>query len=181
MSRLTRLESATRAILVPVDFEPAARLALVFAARQADSSGAPLTILHVVHEPADRPNYYRRHGGSEASLPIEMLAERRLGEFLADVQRCNPELSALEDPGVLLVSGVPSTRIAEVANRLGASQIVMGLTRPKRLLSDLLASMADRVAVQCDIPVTLIHADRKSGIEARPHREPADGNVVLGA
>lgn len=163
MSRLTSLESGTRAILVPVDFEPAARVALVFAARLARGSGATLTILHVVHEPADRTNFYRRHGGSEVSLPIELLAQRRLDEFLADVQRSNPGLSALEDPGVLLVKGVPSTRIPEVADRLGAAQIVMGHARPKGLLSGLLASMADRVAGKCDIPVTVIHADGVQG------------------
>lgn len=83
------LQSATGSILVPVDFKPAARAALVFSARVADDLGAPLTILHVIHEPGYWPNYYRRYGASEASLPIDTLAERRWEEFLAEVRRLN--------------------------------------------------------------------------------------------
>lgn len=181
MSRITSLESTTRAILVPVDFEPAARAALIFAARLARGTGGPLRILHVVHEPADRPNYYRRRGESEASLPIELLAERRLDEFLADVRRLNPGLSALDEPGVLLVKGVPATRIAEVANKLGASQIVMGHARPSGFFSNLLASLSDRVADQSDIPVTVIHPDGKSEVVAMPPQKRLGGNMALDA
>lgn len=181
MSRITSLESTTRTILVPVDFEPAARAALIFAARLAKSSGRSLTILHVVHEPADRPNYYRRCGGSEVSLPIDLLAERRLDEFLADVRRLNPGLSALDEPGVLLVEGVPATRIAELANRLGASQIVMGHARPEGFFSNLFASLSDRVADQGDIPVTVIHADGQSEVVATPPQKLLGGNVALDA
>ena len=167
--------------MVAVDFEAAARNALVFAARLADGTGAPLTILHVIHEPADRPNYYRRQGGSEASLPIELLAERRLDEFLADVQRRNPGLRPLQTSGVLLVKGLPETRIPEVAVRLDAVQIVMGHAKPRGLFPSLFASLSDRVADNCEIPVTVIHADGQSEVVAMPPQRQLDGKVVLGA
>ena len=180
MPNSASLEGATRSILVPVNFQLAARAALVFGARLAKGSGAPLTILHVIHEPADQPNYYRRHGGSEASLPIEVLAERRLDEFLAEARRLNPGLSALETAGVLLVKGLPATRIPEVAKRLEAAQIVMGHTRARRLVPSLFASLADRVADRCDIPVTVIRSDGRSEIVDMPTQDAFDGKAVLG-
>ena len=57
MTKITSLETGTRSIVAAIDFEPAAREALVFAARLAWGAGVPLTVLHVVHEPAEKPNY----------------------------------------------------------------------------------------------------------------------------
>ena len=62
MSNVDCSDKSLPAVLVPVDFEAPARAALLFAARLASSSGMPLKILHAVHEPADRPNYYQRDG-----------------------------------------------------------------------------------------------------------------------
>jgi nucleotide-binding universal stress UspA family protein len=175
-------ESATRSILVPVDFEPAARAALVFGARLAESSGAPLTILHVVDDPGDQPSYYRRHGGSEASLPLELLVERRLDELLSDVRGLNLGLCALEAPGVLLVEGLPASRIPEVAKKLGAAQIVMGQARARGQAPGMFASLSDRVADKCDIPVTVVSPNGRSGgvLDMTP-RAPFDDEVMLGA
>jgi nucleotide-binding universal stress UspA family protein len=182
MSDPLSLEGATDSILVPVNFAPAARAALVFGAQLAKASGAPLTILHVVHEPGDWPNYYRRYGGSEASLPIDVLAERRLEEFLAEVRRLNAGLSALETSGILLVKGLPATRIPEVARRLGAAHIVIGHTRARRLAPGLFASLSARVADRCDIPVTAVRPDGRSEVVNMPPRPPLDdGTMALGA
>lgn len=181
MSRSEGLEGATRAILVPVDFEAASQAALVFAARLARGAGAPLTILHVVHEPANRPNYYRRHGGSEASLPMEVLAERRLDEFLSEVRGRNPDLSALATPGILLVVGLPETRIPEVAERMGAAQIVMGHSRRRGLLEGAFASLSDQVADKSAVPVTVIRADGESDTHAKTSVCRLNGRMAFGA
>ena len=181
MSCSEGLDGATRAILVPVDFEAASRAALVFAARLAVRSGAPLTILHVVHEPANRPNYYRRHGGSEASLPMEVLAERRLDEFLSEVRGRNPDLGALATPGILMVTGLPETRIPELGARMGAAQIVMGHSRRRGLLDGVFASLSDRVADKSDIPVTVIRAGRDTDPRTRTSANRLNGRMAFGA
>jgi nucleotide-binding universal stress UspA family protein len=56
MSNPQNIESAVQPILVAVDFGEAARAALLSAARLAISTGAPLKILHVVHDPGEEPN-----------------------------------------------------------------------------------------------------------------------------
>jgi nucleotide-binding universal stress UspA family protein len=182
MSHADSSENAVAAVLVPIDFEPPARAALVFAARLATSAGMPLKILHAVHEPADRPNYYHRSGTGEASWPMELLAERRLEAFLAEVYAENPALSILEKADVLLVKGLPLTRILECVEHHAVAQIVMGHARARGVLPSLFSSLSDRVADKCDVPVTAIHAGGRSEAAVIPPRELLDGNsnVALG-
>jgi len=182
MSHVDSSEKSVPAILVPVDFEPPARAALLFAARLASGTGMPLKILHVVHEPADRPNYYQRDGVREVSLPVDVLAERRLGAFLDEVYGENPALDILEKPDVALVKGLPLTRILEYVEHHAVAQIVMGHTRVHGVLPSLFSSLSDRVADRCDVPVTAIHAGGKSTSTSAPPRGLLDGgsNVALG-
>ena len=49
-------------ILVPVDFSAHSQAALVFAAQLAKHLDASLLVLHVVHDPAEEPGYYKRRG-----------------------------------------------------------------------------------------------------------------------
>ena len=159
MSNPTRRNDPPAPILVPVDFEPAARSALITGARLAMSTGAPLNILHVVHEPADRPNYYQRRSAGDVVLPIDELAGRMLQDFLLDIYRLNPELENLKNPDTLLVHGLPCTRIPEVASRLGASQVVIGQHRSKGIFGNLFALPSERIANRCDVPVTIVYSD----------------------
>lgn len=181
MSRTESRKDSVPAILVPIDFEPPARAALVFAARLATSTGVPLKILHVVHEPADRPNYYRRDE-QDVSLPIEILADRMLREFLADVRGENPALDILENPYVVVAKGLPLSRILEFTKHHPVAQIVMGHARARGMLPGLFSSLSDRVADKCGVPVTAIHAGDKSRVVDVPPGQllDADSNAVLG-
>lgn len=184
MSRFPSADRSDQPVLVPVDFEPAARAALIFGARQAAFTGVPLKILHVVHEPGDRPNYYQRHEGHDSLLPMEELAESMLKKFVLDVLQDHPELEALEKPDILLVKGLPATRIPEVAQRLGAGIIAMGHSKSRGLLGGLFTSLSGRVANKSGIPVTLVDADGVSeelaGVVNRGH-QPIDRSMVRGA
>ena len=152
MSQTANPDSPTQPILVPVDFEPAAR-----------------------------PNYYQRHGEQDAVLPMMVVAERRLKKFLMDVYRDNPALRVLETPDILLVEGLPSTRIPEVAGRIAAGQIVMGHQKARGVFPNLFASLSERVADSCSVPVTVIYSNGKPEVAAMPPRKLMDDNVVLGA
>ena len=159
MSNPTRRNDPPAPILVPVDFEPAARSALITGARLAMGTGAPLKILHVVHEPADKPNYYERRSAGDVVLPIDEVAGRMLQDFLLDIYRLNPELENLKNPDTLLVHGLPCTRIPEVASLVGASQVVIGQHRTKGIFGNLFALPSERIANRCDVPVTIVYCD----------------------
>ncbi len=184
MSRFPTPNSSDQPVLVPVDFEPAARAALIFGARLAAFTGVPLKILHVVHDPGDRPGYYRRHGESDLTMPVERLARSMLGEFVLDILQDHPDLKALEEPDILLVEGIPSTRIPEVARRIGAGLIAMGHNKTRGIFGDLLTSLSERVAHKSGIPVTLVYANGESedlAAVANTGRRPVDRGMVPGA
>jgi nucleotide-binding universal stress UspA family protein len=179
MSHSTSRNSPLAPILVPVDFEPAARSALITGARLAMSTGAPLKILHVVHEPADKPSYYERRSAGDVVLPIDEVAGRMLQDFLLDIYRRNPELENLETPDTLLVHGLPCTRIPEVASLVGASQVVIGQHRTKGILGKLFALPSERIANRCDVPVTIVYSDAPpQHAEHPPQLVPVDGGQL---
>ncbi|MBT8430682.1 MAG: universal stress protein [Gammaproteobacteria bacterium] len=171
-------------ILIAVDFEPASRAALVSGARLAQSTGTPIKILHVVHEPGDKPNYYQRHGAQDALLHIADLAESRLNEFLQDVYRRNPNLDVLEKPETLLVTGLPSTRIPEVAEREHAGLIIMGHCKASGLFGKLFSSLCERVAHTCTIPLTAVYPNGESEVitatRGATRQRSVAANVALG-
>lgn len=169
-------------VLVAVDFTPAARAALVTASRLAMCSGVPLKILHVVHTPADTPDYYQRLTPRDSMLPIDALAERMLREFVTETRRRNPQLRILETPDTVLVSGLPATRIPEVARLVDAGQIVMGQNRAGGLFGRLLAPLSERIARRCRIPVTVVYCDVARETGGRPAAGPhqaIEGDIAL--
>ena len=151
--------SADKPILACVNFCRESEVALLTAARLAGTCGAPLVVLHVVHEPASRPGYYRRERSSDALLPIDEIAERMLREFLSDVRARHPgQRAALGRAKSRLVSGIPETRIPEVAQDIEAQLIVMGSNGRGTLAKLFGGSISDRVARNYSIPVTVVHA-----------------------
>jgi hypothetical protein len=60
-------------ILVPVDFSPFSRSALIWGARAATHFDAPLEVLHVVHDPGSNPRrrLTKTADSSTASRKIE--------------------------------------------------------------------------------------------------------------
>jgi len=113
-------------VVVAVDFSEASREAVHVAAYLAGRLGAPLTLLHVVHDRVDTPGFYRDPAGQGPQRPIEAIARELGDEFLASIRREHPGFSALTQPDFMIVSGLPVTRIPEVCERLGAGLLVIG-------------------------------------------------------
>ncbi|NNL65450.1 MAG: universal stress protein [Myxococcales bacterium] len=150
-------ETAQRPVLVAIDFSPFSERALLWAARAARGFGAPLVVLHVVHDPASEPGYYQRAaGGDEPLQRIEEAAAEMMTEFLDRIDREHPEL--LADADRRLVIGVPVTRILEVAADVGAELIVMGSHGRTGLSHLMLGSKALSVAQLSPVPVTIVKA-----------------------
>jgi nucleotide-binding universal stress UspA family protein len=172
--------SAGKPILACVAFCSESERALVTGARLAESSGARLVILHVVHEPANRPGYYHREGRDDTLLPIAVIAERMLREFLSEVRVRHPGcVAALDGAEIRVVPGLPETRIPEVAQRIGAQLVLMGSNGRGSLARLLGGSISDRVAHKVSIPVTVVHAGSDAwDMSAAPSPERAAGTLA---
>ena len=151
-------------VLVAVDFSEDSRLALVWAARQARLEKAPLIILHVVHDPAASPGFYRKPDDNYLRPMVDVAAEM-MDEFLARVKAEYPDLPALSAAHVRLVSGLPPGRIVEFAAAEGVAIVVLGSCGRTGLAHVLLGSVAERVVQLSPLPVVVVKAPRAT-IEA---------------
>lgn len=150
---------AVRPILVAVDFSPASTAALAWAAAEARAHDVPLVVLHVVHEPEDDPGWYRRlEGGDEdrEPEPLDVAARRAFDEYLERCGRELRDLRALGDVDTELVTGIPHSRIVEVADGRDAAHVVVGSRGRKGLRLFLGGSTAARVAQLSPRPVTIV-------------------------
>ena len=116
-SALEMVASEHRPTLVAVDFSDDSRAALAWACAFTACTGGKLIVLHVVHDPADQPGYYRK-GKDKPLQPMEQIARRMLDDFLADVHGSHPELTAIETAERRLLTGLPPGRIVEAAELL---------------------------------------------------------------
>ncbi len=145
-------------ILVAVDFSEDAAAALRWAVRAAARFGAPLLVLHVVHDPEDAPGSYARAARSPLAR-TEDTARTLLDEFLTEVRGQDPALGHLTPFESRIAVGLPTQRILEVAEQAGAQLIVMGGRGRTRLADLLLGSKTERVAHLAKVPVTIVRAE----------------------
>lgn len=113
-------------VLIAVDFSEASREAVRVGAYLAGRLGAPLTLLHVIHDSVDAPGFYRDPVAEGPQRPIDAIAKDMGDEFLASMRREHPGLSALAQPDLMTVSGLPVTRIPEVCRFVCAGLLVIG-------------------------------------------------------
>ncbi len=164
-----------RPILVPVDFSDHSIAALGWAADLARRIGTRVHVLHVVHDPEDKPGYYHRPE-EDSNWSLEATAGKMMDEFLVRCRKLVPALALLEagtmDDGNAgddtepltkeLVVGVPVRRILEVAERIEARLIVMGSRGRTGLSRLLLGSKAQSVVQLAPMPVTIVKAQESS-------------------
>jgi len=147
----------THPVLVPVDFSPCARAALVYAARMTADTGTPMLVLHVIHDSGAAPGFYHRPQNGNPLRSLADVAGDMLEDWLSGVRREIPELDpTLRRVRRRLVDGLPGNRIVEVADTEQAAMIIMG-TRGHRGLSQLLrGSVTDYVMAHAGVPVTIL-------------------------
>lgn len=158
-------------VLVAVDFSDDSRAALVWACDYARIAGTELLILHVAHDPAASPGFYRRM--DEAWMrPMVEVAEEMMAEFVAAMRNSRPDLEALRTASTRLVSGLPAGRIIEVAQEVCAPLIVVGSKGRTGLAHILLGSVAERVAQLATMPVVIV---KQAQAEQPPEQKAPDG------
>ena len=146
-------------ILVAIDFSVDSAAALAWAVRYAERSGQRLVLLHVVHEPASRPGFYR-NSKQDLLQPMETVAREMMNQFLQPLLQ--EEFSqTLGHADRLFVPGLPPTRIVEVAELLDADSIVVGSRGRTGLPPVLLGSVAERVVELAQCPVVVVTSRRK--------------------
>jgi len=151
-----------RPILAAVDFSADSEVALARAVSVASAAGARLVVLHVVHDPASSPGTYARTDAQGKPMHIDDAAAEMLDEHLVAFRGRHPELAGFGPIETHLVTGLPATRILEVAQELDARQIVMGsrgLTGFDRMMQ---GSVAERVLQRSTIPVTIVKASSEA-------------------
>jgi nucleotide-binding universal stress UspA family protein len=147
-------------VLVAIDFSEDSRAALLWAGKYASCVDAPLVMLHVVHDPASYPGFYRKEQKEEL-LPMQQVAEEMMVDFLSEMKQKYSGLDWLDLARTELISGMPPGRIVEMAELLGAGTIVIGSRGLTGLPHMLLGSVAERVAELASIPVVVVKADSK--------------------
>jgi len=141
---------------VPVDFSTRALPTLTFAADIAAGLGAAITVLHVVHDPADMPGLYKRKGSKKLLRRMEDVAAEMMEEFLAAAREAIPALDHEVKVESMLVPGLPVTRILEVAEALSPRMVVLGSQGRTGLEHLFLGSKAEQVVHLCPFPVTIV-------------------------
>ncbi len=146
-------------VLVAIDFSADSEAALLWANRYIKQNHAPLIILHVVHDPADAPGFYRKEK-DDWTEPLAAVANRMAKEFVKEMESKHPELSCLKETRIEFVSGLPPGRIVEFAKKEQVQLIVMGSCGRSGISHILLGSVAERVAQISDVPVVIVKSPR---------------------
>ena len=112
-------EAPEAPVLIAVDFSQESEAVLNWASDYADVIGAPLEILHVVHDPAGSPGTYKSQD-KDPLEPMADVAERKLKQFLERIIGDNPNQPSLSGANLLCVEGLPASKIVDVAQARGA-------------------------------------------------------------
>ena len=152
------MNTPSQPLLVAIDFSPDSSAALAWASRYADLRHAPLILLHVVHEPADHPGFYRQSAEDRAQ-PMQDVAARMMDDFLEKFREEHPGHPALDAAEARFVPGLPPSRIVEVAQLISAEAIVVGSRGITGLPHMLLGSVAERVVELAECPVVVVKSE----------------------
>ena len=155
-AKAARAKSGDDIILVPVDFSDHSAAALQFAAKLAESLGAALIVLHVIHDPGEMPGYYSRLVEQTQLERIDDAAEQAFSEFLVRELAASPGSLSLPQADSFMVLGLPVTRILEVAEELAPLMVVMGSHGRTGLDNLIIGSKAAQVVQLCPFPVTIV-------------------------
>lgn len=159
-----------RPVLVAVDFSEDSRAAILWASAFAARVGGRLVVLHVVHDPADQPGYYRSMGMKPLQT-MEQAAEGMLEDFVVQLKAEHPGLAALHAAEKKLLSGLPPGRIVEAAELLQAKLIVIGSRGMTGLPHLLQGSVSERVVELANGPVVVIKAEENQRRAAKKRKE----------
>lgn len=160
------MDHRPRRVLVGIDFSEDSREALLWACRYTLDNDAELVPLHVVHDPASSPGFYRT---TKESLykPMQTVAEGMMEDFLGDVSEEFPEFCFLGTLDSYFIPGLPPTRIVETAELLEIDMIVVGSRGRTGLPHRLVGSTSERVVELASMPVVVVKSERYGQLDKK--------------
>ena len=142
-------------ILVAADFSNNSKTAVLWALNIAKALSAKVVLIHVVHDRAEGPGYYR-HDKKDAMRPMEDVAEKMMQDFLDSLGDGDSIYKSFENLETQIVTGLPVTRILETTEKINARMIVMGSQGLTGLAHLLIGSKAEQVVRMAKVPVTIV-------------------------
>jgi nucleotide-binding universal stress UspA family protein len=142
-------------ILVAADFSANSKTAVIWAIDLAIALGAPVVLIHIVHDRAEGPGYYR-HDKKDAMRPMEDIAGKMMLDFVERLGEKGLQYKSFKNIETRIVTGLPVTRILETAKNIDARMIVMGSQGLTGLAHLLIGSKAEQVVRLAKIPVTIV-------------------------
>lgn len=131
---------------------------MLWACRYAASTNAELMPLHVVHDPASAPGFYRTSQEYKYE-PMQTVAEDMMADFLADIATGSDSFAYVTELETHIVPGLPPTRIIEVAEMLEVDLVVIGCRGRTGLPHRLLGSTSERVMELSPFPVVVVKSE----------------------
>ena len=152
-------EARKQAILVAVDFSEPSASALLHAAHLAQRLDDRLLVLHVIHDQTG--SYYSdkklKKGEKKRLIRLEEVATEMMDELLQQQIEAHREIkNVLKKSEVILVSGLPVTKVLQVVEKTAPEILVLGNKGHSSLKHILLGSKAEQLVRLCPIPVTLV-------------------------
>lgn len=136
-------------LLVPIDGSEGARRAAAFAAKQAQATGAEVTLVYVYEAASPAAQSF-------VGSAVELLDEGHAKEAQASFEAAKQSMGGVEVRDHLVEIGPPVDAIVALAARLDASQIIMGSRGLSPLKELLLGSVSDGVVRKAHCPVTIV-------------------------
>ena len=139
-------------LLVGIDCSACCHRALDYAAARAKASNAPMVLIHVIEWSPYTFN---------TPMENEVRHKRREEELdRARTEIVDPLVSRLREQGLavegMIRHGHPAETISQVANEIGATNIVIGRKGMSRVTSHLFGSVPGKLVQIADQPVTVV-------------------------
>ena len=155
-ARAALKQSDGKTILVPVDFSDHSKAALLQACEFARLMSTSLMVLHVVHDPGEMPGYYAKLIKKKRSIRMQDIAAEAFQEFIEATIEAHPDCAVLKEAELLMVIGLPVSRILEVVEQLKPVMVVMGSQGRTGLKHLVIGSKAAQIVQLCPVPVTIV-------------------------
>lgn len=143
-------------IIAALDFSERSEACLSHGCQMARKLSQPLILAHVVHEDAESAGMYRRHQKAIDTTPIHDIALAMLEERAAAFRRASDEFDRICEVQLVVVNGLPETRIPELAAHYDASMIVLCGRNRRGLSRWLSGSITETVLRRAPCPVVVV-------------------------
>lgn len=150
-----------KSILIPVDFSPDSVEAVNEGVGLAQTLGADVHVLHVVHDPANAPGFY--NSKSKAKKMVQRIDDAAV-EMMADFVKKHDLEKKLGGKKLssACVIGLPKEQILRAIKKLSPDLVVMGSSGKTGLNHILLGSVTERMVQLSPVPVLVVKRSKKS-------------------